>query len=236
MTSSTPTQSDIPDNAVTQKDVIKYLNEHPHFLIEHTEDLNIEALSSNQDSSSIVHKQLSKLRDTNATLTKKLNELIPIAKQNETLFQSTQTAILMLCSCTSQHELISQFNDCMTHCFDIDCAQLTLYSKFFNDVDPQYLEDIDHAPEEVTHLITHSNITCGQLRDSERQYLFTAYKDEIHSAAIIPLNYNNQQIGRFCLGSKDLHYFQTGSNTDFVRFIASYLSKRLTQLSNSNTQ
>ena len=56
---------------------------------------------------------------------------------------------------------------------------------------------------------------CGQLRDSQREFLFHQDADEIGSAALVPLG-DGAEIGFLAVGSVDSDRFHPGMSIDFL--------------------
>ena len=93
--------------------------------------------------------------------------------------------------------------------------------------DPALFEDIDAGrffravPRNSSELkpfdtfLEANGPRCGQVRDSQRSFLFHDDCDEIGSLALVPLG-ENAQIGFLAIGSVDADRFHPGMSIDFL--------------------
>jgi uncharacterized protein YigA (DUF484 family) len=56
---------------------------------------------------------------------------------------------------------------------------------------------------------------CGQIRDSQRDFLFHRDSDEVGSAVLVPLGHGSE-LGFLAVGSKDRDRFHPGMSIDFL--------------------
>ena len=67
---------------------------------------------------------------------------------------------------------------------------------------------------------------CGQLRDSQREFLFGADAPEVGSVALVPLG-SKGSIGLLACGSNDSHRFNPTMSTDFLGHIGELITAAL---------
>ena len=71
-----------------------------------------------------------------------------------------------------------------------------------------------------------SNPRCGQVRDSQRDFLFGLETDEVGSAALIPLG-KKSEIGFLAIGSADSNRFHPGMSMDFLSRLGDLVAEAL---------
>jgi hypothetical protein len=67
---------------------------------------------------------------------------------------------------------------------------------------------------------------CGQVRDSQRDFLFGKETDEVGSAALVPLG-KKSEIGFLAVGSADADRFHPGMSMDFLSRLGSLVAEAL---------
>jgi hypothetical protein len=71
-----------------------------------------------------------------------------------------------------------------------------------------------------------NNPRCGQVRDSQRDFLFGIETDEVGSAALIPLG-KKSEIGFLAIGSEDSNRFHPGMSMDFLSRLGDLVAEAL---------
>jgi uncharacterized protein YigA (DUF484 family) len=84
------------------------------------------------------------------------------------------------------------------------------------------------APELRTFdtLFSSGKPRCGQLRDSQREFLFGRDAGEIGSVALVPLG-GKAGLGLLACGSHDSHRFNPTMSTDFLAHIGELIAAAL---------
>jgi hypothetical protein len=170
---------------------------------------------------SLVERQVSMLRQKEIKLQRQLKELIEVARANDTLAAKIHELSLQLMAAKDLAETVSATEKAMRRGFGADQSILVLFA------DPGLFEDIDAG--RFFHVIERHNSQlkpfetfleangprCGQVRDSQRSFLFHDDSDEIGSLALVPLG-ANAQIGFLAIGSADADRFHPGMSIDFL--------------------
>ena len=71
---------------------------------------------------------------------------------------------------------------------------------------------------------------CGQVTEDKLDFLFQEQAGQIHSVAIIPLNYplgEPRQLGVLAMGSRDKRHFRASMGTVFISYLGEVLSRIL---------
>ncbi len=97
----------------------------------------------------------------------------------------------------------------------------------FTSIDSRHLRLIDPNATELKMfdtLFESARPRCGQIRDSQRDFLFGAGTIEIGSAALVPLG-RELGFGLLAIGSPDAQRFHPTMSTDFLARIGDLVSE-----------
>ncbi len=212
---------------VTTDEVVSYLQEHPEFFNEHPEilmELNIPHRSG--AAVSLVEKQVSVLREQNQKASKRLHELIEIARLNEELARRMHQLSLTLMDAGDPREIFPTLYDNLTRNFHADRVIVRLFA------DPAFL-DID-AGEEFAgkdnprqslfkSIINSRHPLCGRMKHQQQVFLFGDEGDEIASSVMVPLKGENWS-GILAIGSLDPERYQPGMGVELLANLGEILS------------
>jgi len=84
----------------------------------------------------------------------------------------------------------------------------------------------DGALKAFSTFLKSSGPRCGQIRDSQRDFLFGKETDEIGSAALVPLGAQSV-IGFLAIGSADSERFHPGMSIDFLGRLGELVAEAL---------
>lgn len=105
--------------------------------------------------------------------------------------------------------------------FSADQAVLVLFGDpaLFEDIDVgrffRVVERNDDTLGPFDTFLKSNTPRCGQVRDSQRHFLFREDADEIGSVALVPLG-KKAHIGFIAIGSADADRFHPGMSVDFL--------------------
>jgi uncharacterized protein YigA (DUF484 family) len=219
---STQRKPDFVAEALSDESVRDYLEANPDFFERHSallSDLSVPHGSG--EAVSLVERQVSMLRQKEIKLQRQLKDLIGVARANDTIAAKIHALGLQLLAAKELGETISAVEKGMRSGFGADQSVLVLFA------DPDLFEDIDAGrffrvvPRVSTELkpfdtfLEANGPRCGQVRDSQRSFLFHDDSDEIGSLALVPLG-ENAQIGFLAIGSADADRFHPGMSIDFL--------------------
>jgi uncharacterized protein YigA (DUF484 family) len=205
-------------------DVASYLRRHPEFLNEFPDLALALVLPREQGSAaSLASYQLEVLRDKNRDLARRLQELIEIAHENETLMVRVHTLTLALMRAQTLPETTHAVVAALTEDFNTDLVRLVLFR-----ADP----DLPAAPWLIAEPVgvaafpafaeffKRAEPLCGRLQQDKLDVLFGAHADEVHSAVLLPIG----NIGMLSVGSHDPNRFHPGMGTVFLKLIGEAVS------------
>ena len=197
------------------KDVELFLLENLNFF--ETRESLVSELKFKHDSgsaSSLLERQVAKLRDEHKNLMGLLNTFIKTASINEDLFNKSKSLTLQILSAKNKKEIIDVVENAFKEEFKVDKPILA----FFKD---KKLDEL----EQSTGLSFHKGaIHCGSFSSERMNVLFKDKK--IESMALTVIIAKNE-IGLLMLGSYDRTKYLGDEDTTFIEYIRDVLEKKL---------
>jgi hypothetical protein len=219
---STQRKPDFAEESLSDQAVREYLEANPDFFERHGALLSsLSVPHGSGDAISLVERQVSVLRGKEIKLQRQLKELIEVARANDTLAAKIHELTLQLLRTTRLDATISAVEKAMRSGFGADQSILVLFGDpgKFDDIDAgrffRVVQRDDAALKPFNTFLEGSGPRCGQVRDSQRAFLFHADSDEIGSVALVPLG-SGAQIGFLAIGSADADRFHPGMSIDFL--------------------
>jgi uncharacterized protein YigA (DUF484 family) len=212
--------------------VAAYLQRHPDFFERHGALLTELTLSHARGAStiSLIERQVVALRDKNQALETRLRDLIDVARGNDVLANKIHRLACGLVRGRTASELIDVLETSLRE--DFGAAEWLLLlappaTSGFTTLGCRHLRLIQpDAPElkMFETLFESGKPRCGQIRDSQRDFLFGAGTVEIGSAALVPLG-PRSLCGLLAIGSPDSERFHPAMSTEFLGRIGELVSE-----------
>jgi len=197
------------------KDVELFLLENLNFF--ETRESLVSELKFKHDSgsaSSLLERQVAKLRDEHKNLMGLLNTFIKTASINEDLFNKSKSLTLQILSAKNKKEIIDVVENTFKEEFKVDKPILA----FFKD---KKLDEL----EQSTGLSFHKGaIHCGSFSSERMNVLFKDKKIESMALTVIVAK---NEIGLLMLGSYDRTKYLGDEDTTFIEYIRDVLEKKL---------
>jgi len=230
---STQPKQEYVDEELSEQAVHNYLAAHPDFF-EHNAKLlsSLHLPHSTGGAVSLVERQVSVLRQKELKLERQLKELIGVARANDTLSAKIHELTMQLLAAADLQTTIAAVEEAMRSGFDADQAVLVVFG------DPEVFDDIsvgrffrvvprkDASLKPFGTFLNGNGARCGQIRDSQREFLFHKDAEEIGSAALVPLG-KGAEIGFLAVGSVDTDRFHPGMSIDFLARLGDLISGAL---------
>jgi uncharacterized protein YigA (DUF484 family) len=218
----------------SEEDVADYLQSHPEFFDGHPQLLSTLRLSHDTGNGaiSLVERQVTVLRGRNGELEGKLKDLIGVAKANDRLVGKIHQLAVRLLAAATLKERLDTVEAVLREEFAADQAVLVMFG------DPETADQLhqgrflrvtradDPALGPFATFIKARRARCGQMRDSQRDFVFGPDAQEIASAALIPLG-QDAQTGFLVIGSRDVDHFHPGKSIDFLERIGELVAVAL---------
>ncbi len=219
---STQAKTEFVDEELSDSAVHDFLTENPDFFERHSDLLGSLRLPHVAGGTvSLVERQVSVLRQKDLKLERKLKELIEVARANDLLAEKIHHLALNLIATKDLSATLNVIEKSLRTGFDASQSILVLFGN------PELFEDVkagrfflpverdDEGVKAFNTFLSGSGPRCGQVRDTQRDFLFGKETDEIGSAALIPLG-EKSAMGFLAIGSGDANRFHPGMSTDFL--------------------
>lgn len=213
-----------------------YLRQNPDFFVRNEALLAHLRLPHARGSAavSLIERQVEVLREKNQNLESKLTELISIARGNDELAQKIHRYTRRLMLARSRREVVDQLEKSLREDFETFHSTLVLFGAAGAGLEPtrfvQLVERNDTALAGFESLLSSGKPRCGQVRDSQREFLFGSESGGIASLALVPLGVEpaiGGAIGLLALGSPDRDRFHPGMSTEFLARMGELLADAL---------
>jgi uncharacterized protein YigA (DUF484 family) len=203
------------------KDVEIFLLDNADFFV--TREALLSELNFKHDSgnaSSLLERQIQRLREEQNTLIDLLTSFVEEAKVNEDLFIKSKNLTLSILDANNEKDIIQKIEKEFKDNFGVDECSLEFFSNS---------EIVDL--EGKTDLSLHKGaVHCGSFSSEKLSILFK--EKEVHSAVIAVL-VHDKKIGLLQLGSKDRTKYLGDEDTTFIEYVRDVLETRLSSLTSN---
>ncbi len=169
---------------------------------------------SSSAASSLLERQVLKLRDEHKNLIDLLTSFIDNASINEDLFNKSKNLTLKILESGSKKEIVKTVEKSFVNDFNVDKCLLKFYKN----------KDIDKIEKETGLSLHKGAIHCGSFSSEKADILFGDTKIESMVVAVIVLE---KEIGLLKLGSLDRTKYLGDEDTTFIQYIRDVLEKKL---------
>ena len=209
-------------NKLDAKDVELFLLDNLDFF-ESRESLlsEMKFKDSTSSASSLLERQIYKLRDEQKDLMDLLTSFIETAQLNEDLFNKSKELTLSILDASNKDEVIGAVQNDFTKSFNINNCQLNFYSN----------SEIDNIEKETGMSFHKGAIHCGSFSSEKMEFLFEDSK--VESAAIAVL-VSKTEIGLLKLGSYERTRYLGDEDTTFIEYIRDILEKKFQSIDSLN--
>lgn len=214
---------------ISANDIAEYLRKNKEFFIEHPDvlsTLSLPQLHTDGDVVSLIERQVAVLREQNKQTTKKLHELIEIARQNEELARKMHQLGLTLMDATDPKDIFTTLYDNLSKNFHADRVAVRVFG------DPAFIDTYageEFAGKDIKEISLFKTIIesrqalCGRMKHQQQAFLFGNEADEITSSVMVPLLGSNWS-GIMAIGSFNPDRFEPGMGVELLANMAEVLS------------
>ena len=207
--------------SIDPKDIEIFLLDNPDFFV--SREALLSELDFKHDSgnaSSLLERQIKRLREEQNTLMDLLTSFVGEAKVNEDLFIKSKNLTLSILEANDDDEVTERVVNEFTKNFGVDKCLL----RFFNNTEIAELE-------EQTELSLHKGVIhCGSFSSEKLSILFDGSKIE---SAVIAVLVHGKKIGVLQLGSYERTKYLGDEDTTFIEYVRDVLEKRLSSLTSN---
>jgi len=230
---STQRKPEFIEEGLSDQAVQDYLEAHPDFFDRHSALLGqLELPHGAGGAVSLVERQVSMLRQKEIKLQRQLKELIEVARANGLLSAKIHQLTLQLLAADDLQACVAAIEEAMRSGFGADQSILIHFGDptLFEDIDVgRFFRVVDRSDDMLAPFDTFlkgSGPRCGQVRDSQRDFLFHDDAQEIGSVALVPLG-DKTRIGFLAIGSADADRFHPGMSIDFLARVGDLIAEAL---------
>ena len=226
----------LSEDGLDEESVTQYLQQNADFFERHPQLLARLRLQHprNGTTVSLIERQVEVLRDKHQAQEQKLTEFVRVARANNVLADKIHRFACRLLRTTTRTGAIAEIEASLREDFDTFHAVLLLAQPAAGAEasGPQrflrYASDGDTVFRSFDPLFATGRPRCGQLRDSQRDYLFGSEAAGIASVALVPLG-GQPPLGLLALGSVDQERFHPGMSTEFLSRIGELVTEALSR-------
>lgn len=214
--------------------IAQYLADNPSFFVRNSYLITRLQIPHHSGAAvSLVERQVAMLREKNARLEKRLNDLVTVARENERLGTQVHDFTLKLVKHSSLDALIALTCDTLVQNFGAEAASIHLI-----DDASSRLSQMDAVLPAFTHddsqlacfedLIRNRSAMCGRLSQQQREILFKEDADKANSCALVTLS-GERVFGLLALRSSDENHFHPGKGVFFLKQLSDLVSARMAE-------
>ena len=230
---STQRKPEFVEDEISERSVREYLEANPDFFEHHSALLGqLELRHSAGGAVSLVERQVSMLRQKELKIQRQLKDLIEVARANDVISAKIHELALQLLAAVDLAQCVAAIEEAMRSGFGADHAILVLFGDptMFDDIDAgrffRVIGQKDSSLGPFDTFLNGSGPRCGQVRDSQREFLFQDDAEEIGSVAMVPLG-DKAEIGFLAIGSADADRFHPGMSIDFLARVGDLIAAAL---------
>ncbi len=231
MTTSSARKQEILSDA----SVVDYLQTYPDFFERNSSllaKLRLPHVRDGGSTISLVERQVEVLRERNQSLDRKLKELVDVARSNDALADRIHRLSQRLIRAKTLLETINAVETSLREDFDAMNSVLVLFleeAKPLENEAGRFLRTANISDEEIKmfeSLMTTGKPRCGQVRDTQRDFLFGKDAVAIGSVALTPLGVKGA-LGLLAIGASDADRFHPAMSTEFLSRIGELVTYAL---------
>ena len=170
--------------------------------------------SSAGSASSLLERQIHRLRDEQKELMDLLSNYMDTASLNEDLFNKSKDLTLSILGSTSKEDITTTVKKAFLEKFNVDVCEISFYEN-------HEIENLENKTELSMHK---GAIHCGPYAKEKISFIFK--NQEVQSMVLAVFVYG-KRIGILALGSFDRSKYLGDEDTTFIQYIRDIIEKRL---------
>jgi uncharacterized protein YigA (DUF484 family) len=219
---------------VDEAAVASYLAATPEFFDRHAQllaKIRLPDARGGGSTVSLLERQVEVLRERNRQLERKVTDFVDVARENDALGGRVLSMARRLIAAQDHAAVVAAIEEALREEFDAGQSVLVLTASRA----PAGLAEsrfLRVVPAELPALRTFDTLfsagkpRCGQLRDSQREFLFGADAAAVGSVALVPLG-DKGSLGLLACGSHDSQRFNPTMSTDFLAHVGELIAAAL---------
>jgi hypothetical protein len=223
--------------SLNDTDIAEYLLTFPDFFERNgplLTKLRLPHLRDGGSTVSLVERQVEVLRERNQSLERKLKELVDVARANDALADRIHRLSQRLIRAHDLAGTITAIETSLREDFDAMHSVLVLFIEEARSLESESRRFLRVASPEDAELKSFESLLqsakprCGQVRDTQRDYLFGKDTIEIGSVALTPIGPKGG-LGLLAIGASDVDRFHPAMSTEFLSRIGELVAYAVTR-------
>ena len=217
----------VPLTEDEEQTVLDYLARSPDFFIRHADVLaDMPIRHGSGGAVSLIERQVRVLRDKNARLTERLDELLQTARDNEARVNGLNQLAESLIQADSLAAVVAGLHTALQDEFHVEAVRLALFDCPDDLVGPGCLRlDRNEPPAGLQDFFRQGRVVCDAITSELREVLFADHP-ELQSVALVPLD-RHDCLGLLALGSTDPERFTPNMGQLFLEMTANLCAAAL---------
>jgi uncharacterized protein YigA (DUF484 family) len=238
---STQTARGLAAGQTDEERIERYLNLNPDFFERHQALLARMRLPHMRTGStvSLVERQVEVLREQKSDSDRRLAEFVSVARANDQLADRIHRFTRRLLRAPDTQTALTTLEASLREDFDAFHSVLVLTAPASSLAKIEFEPFLRKLPADDANirsfeaLLASGKPRCGQVRDSQRDFLFGPESPSIGSVALVPLSGDNKgdggAIGLLALGSAERERFHPGMSTEFLKRMGELITDALSR-------
>jgi len=234
---STQTARGLPAGQADEERIERYLALNPDFFERHQQLLARMRLPHMRTGStvSLVERQVEVLRDQKSDADRRLAEFIAVARANDQLADRIHRFTRRLMRAPGAAAALASIEASLREDFEAFHCVLLLTTTIDSLRNVELEPFLRKLPADDTNIRTFDALLatgkprCGQVRDSQRDFLFGPEAASIGSVALVPLGEGAGSLGLLALGSAERERFHPGMSTEFLKRMGELITDALSR-------
>jgi len=176
---------------------------------------------SNSSASSLLERQINKLRDEQSNLMDLLSSFVNTAQLNEDLFKKSKELTLSILGASNRNQIKDIVQKSFTENFRVNNCKLDFYSN----------SDIGEIEDKTGMSFHKGAVLCGSFSKEKMEFLF---KDKNVESVALAVLIDSKEIGILMLGSYERTRYLGDEDTTFIEYIRDILEKKLESIDSLN--
>jgi uncharacterized protein len=236
---STQTARGLAAGQTDEERIERYLGLNPDFFERHQALLARMRLPHMRTGStvSLVERQVEVLREQKSDADRRLAEFVSVARANDQLADRIHRFTRRLLRAPDTQAALTTLEASLREDFDAFHSVLVLTAPAGSLAKIEFEPFLRKLPAEDANirsfeaLLATGKPRCGQVRDSQRDFLFGPESPSIGSVALVPLSEkgDGHAIGLLALGSAERERFHPGMSTEFLKRMGELITDALSR-------
>jgi uncharacterized protein YigA (DUF484 family) len=233
---STQTARGLAAGQTDEERIERYLSLNPDFFERHQPLLARMRLPHMRTGStvSLVERQVEVLREQKTEADRRLAEFIAVARANDTLAERIHRFTRRMLCASNPVAALGTLEASLREDFDAFHSVLLLTTPIASLITVEAEPFLRKLPADDANIRTFEALLatgkprCGQVRDSQRDFLFGPESASIGSVALVPLG-DGGTVGLLALGSAERERFHPGMSTEFLKRMGELITDALSR-------